>query len=240
MSKLLWLLALVLLSACGSADVSEHDQSTALHIADAITSEPDFVNIEAAELQPLFDECYARGGQSVHECNERIEAGEFYNPPKIPEPEFSAPFPGKYGTTNGMWAFGKVTDRMRGETITEAYVVSKSLGDDELLIRFERKNGVTFKAKLEPRRPYYFVVCGHACSIPISVDGKMHEIVARNANAGATELEVLDPEGFERLLKRARKLFVELPLDDGDRQYEFRTEGLDWSAAEGAGPMFSN
>lgn len=217
MTKLLPLTAMVMLSACGPRASVDETEANALDPVEASANAWDVVNIEAAAAQKELDASSGLEGQ-----------------------EFSAPFPGKYGTTNGMWAFGKVTDRMRGETITEAYAISKSLGDDELLIRFERKNGVTFKAKLEPRRPYYFVICGDACSIPISVDGKMHEIVARNANAGATELEVLDPEGFERLLKRAEKLFVELPLDDGNRQYEFRTAGLNWSAAEGAEPMFSN
>ena len=217
MTKLLPLTAMVMLSACGPRASVDETEANAFDPVEASANAWDVVNIEAAAAQKEPDASSGLEGQ-----------------------EFSAPFPGKYGTTNGMWAFGKVTDRMRGETITEAYAISKSLGDDELLIRFERKDGVTFKAKLEPRRPHYFVICGDACSIPISVDGKMHEIVARNANAGATELEVLDPEGFERLLKRAEKLFVELPLDDGNRQYEFRTEGLDWSAAEGAEPMFSN
>lgn len=217
MTRPLPLLAMVMLSACGPQGTAGESDANAFDAVAASANDWDVVNIEAAAAQKELD-----------------VRSEF------DEQEFSAPFPGKYGTTNGMWAFGKITDRMRGETITEAYVVSKSLGDDELLIRLERKNGVTFRAKLEPRRPFYFVICGDACSILISVDGQMHEMVARNANAGATELEVLDPERFERLLKRAQKLFVELPLDDGDRQYEFRTEGLDWSAAEGAEPMFSN
>lgn len=240
MSKLLSLWAMVLLSACGSSDVSEHNTSTALQGAAATTAEPDYVNIEAAEVQPLLDECYARGGKSVHECNERIEAGEFNNTPKISEPEFSAPFPGKYGTTNGMWAFGKVVDRMRNETISEAYTISKTSDQNELLIRLQRKEGVTFKATLELHKRTGFAICGYDCAIAISVDGKMRELVARNHNPGATELEVFDASGFERLLKNSSKLFIELELDDGLKQYEFRTQGLDWSAADAAEPMFSS
>lgn len=237
MIRSLSLSALIILAACGSHNALESDTINEMHTVDANVAEPDYVNMEAAAMQPMLEECYAHGGKSARECLDRIDASDAK---AVEAQEFSAPFPGKYGTTNGMWAFGKVTDRMRGETITEAYAVSKSLGDDELRIRFQRKDGITFKATLEPQRPYYFVVCGQACSIPISVDGKMQELIARNANAGATELEAFDPAGFERLVKRAQKLFIELPMDDGDRQYEFRTDGLDWSAAEGAEPMYSN
>lgn len=154
--------------------------------------------------------------------------------------DFSAPHPGKYGTTNGMWAFGKITDRMRGETITEAFAISRSNGGDELLIRLQRKNGATYRATLELRRGYGFAICGNDCEIAISTDGRMSSLVARNANTAATELEVFDARGFEALLKNSEVLFVELELDDGPKQYEFRTDGLDWSAAEGAEPMFTS
>ena len=58
-------------------------------------------------------------------------------------------------------------------------------------------------------------VCGRACTLNVSVDGKLHHIKAFAPRTGEPALMISDDKGFLKLLADAQKISVDVTLADG-------------------------
>jgi hypothetical protein len=135
------------------------------------------------------------------------------------------------GAAGGLWSFTTQNDRMRNQTTVEASLHSV---DRAIMINLQRRGGeivhatIDFGTRLGP-----VILCGDECEITASFDGQLATFPAHNLDERPGKVvALLDPEAFEQHLRRARDVIVELQLDSGTLQYEFRAGGLDWSQAD--------
>ena len=61
-------------------------------------------------------------------------------------------------------------------------------------------------------------VCGRACTLNVSVDGKLHHIKAFAPPTGEPALMISDDKGFLKLLSDAHKVSIDVTLADGRRK----------------------
>ena len=61
-------------------------------------------------------------------------------------------------------------------------------------------------------------VCGHACTLNVSVDGKLHRVKAFAPPTGEPALMISDDKGFLKLLADSHKVDIYVTLADGKRK----------------------